>query len=497
MKKFANDYYLKKLKALPDASVRIFDRPVVDIHQVRKVHIVGVCGTAMGSLAGLFVEAGYAVSGSDTGCYPPMSDLITEIGVKFKEGYSEKNIGNADIVVVGNAIGPQNPEAKYARENNLPTLSLAEALQKFFMQEKRSLVVAGTHGKTTTTGLLVHVLRSAVRNPGYMVGGVMVGHEKSFGVGAGEYFILEGDEYDTAYFDKRPKFLNYRPTSAIVTSVEFDHADIYSDVEEYRQAFAFFSEEVSDTLVLYGDDPVVRDLAEHTDAQILTYGLTEEVDITAKDIETSEQGQGFTLSMKGNELGRLFVPMSGEHNLLNTLAVCALCLSEGLSLEEIKEGLNTFKGLKRRQEVRGIVNDIIVIDDFAHHPTAVRETIKAIEERYPSRRLIAVFEPRSNTSRSTLFEREYEKSFDHADLVYLSVPPFIAHRDSKDDMMDVEKLAEAITKRGIEAYGLQGADAIVNDFKEKAQLGDVILVMSNGGFEGIHEKLLQSLESRK
>ena len=343
MQKEAAAYYFNKLQAFSDADHRAFDRPYIDHATVKRVHIVGVCGTAMGSLAGLFVEKGFMISGSDTACYPPMSDMIESLGITFYEGYREENCKDADVIVMGNAIGPANPEAAYARNNNIPTLSLPEALHIFFTSHRTCLVVAGTHGKTTTTGLLIHILRTAGYDPGFMVGGVLIEDEKSFSVGKDPFFILEGDEYDTAYFDKSPKFLHYHPDSAIVTSVEFDHVDIYKDAQEYDQAFSFLSKEVRENLIVCGDDQHVPDCVQNTTATLMSYGLTAGKDISCTNIQKEREGTAFTLIFKGQEYEDMFVSLVGEHNLLNTLAVCGLALSEGDGIERLHEGLKSFK----------------------------------------------------------------------------------------------------------------------------------------------------------
>jgi UDP-N-acetylmuramate: L-alanyl-gamma-D-glutamyl-meso-diaminopimelate ligase len=484
----SEEYYASKLQRLPDHDMRMVSRPSIDFANVKRVHLVGVCGTAMGSLAGLLREAGYEVTGSDAGCYPPMDRLIAELGITFFEGYDPSHLEGADVIVVGNASGPDNPEAAYARARGLPTLSLPEAVAEFFIKNKRSLVVAGTHGKTTTSGLLTHVFVSAGKDPTYLVGGVPQGIGKGYHVGTGEHFIIEGDEYDTAYFDKRPKFLHYRPTSAIVTSVEFDHVDIYDDLDDYRHAFRFLAEIVPEngTLFIWGDSEETRGLAERSNAK--TYGLMPGNDITAKDVTVSPTGQRFTLVIDGNELGEVETLQFGAHNLNNVLSVCAVALSEGLTFEQVQHGIASFAGMKRRQEVFAEEKGVTFVDDFAHHPTAVRETLKAMNMRYPDRRIIALFEPRSNTSRRKLFEQGYIESFDAADALYLKVPP-MRHNDSPEDFMDAEKVVREITARGTEAHLCDTTDELVSSLVPVLKEGDVVLVMSNGSFDNIYTKL--------
>jgi UDP-N-acetylmuramate: L-alanyl-gamma-D-glutamyl-meso-diaminopimelate ligase len=442
----------------------------------------------MGSLAGLLRASGYEVSGSDIGCYPPMSDLISRLGITFFEGYDPGNLKGADAIVVGNACGPNNKEAQYAREHCLPTLSLPEAVATFFIREKRSLVVAGTHGKTTTAGLLAHVFTSAGEDPSYLIGGVPQGLGEGFHVGEGRHFIIEGDEYDTAYFDKRPKFLHYRPTSAIITSVEFDHIDIYDDLPDYRQAFSFFIDLIppSERYFIWGDSPETRALAHKGNAR--TYSLTEGNHLIARNLETSPMGQSFTLVIDGEERGRIETPLFGAHNACNVLSVCALALSEGISLADVQKGIASFTGMKRRQEVIATVHGIPFVSDFAHHPTAVRETVRAMKMKYPGRRIIALFEPRSNTSRRKIFEQGYIESFDDADFLGLKAPP-VRHNDSADDMMDAENVVREITARGTDAHLYASTEELVEAVAPLLEAEDVVLIMSNGSFDGIYTML--------
>jgi UDP-N-acetylmuramate: L-alanyl-gamma-D-glutamyl-meso-diaminopimelate ligase len=494
MKKDAKDYYRKKLEAFPDKEKRIFVRPDFDQKQVRTIHLVGICGTAMGSLAKLFVEAGFIVSGSDKECYPPMSTHIKSMGVVFYEGYDAENIKDKDLLVIGNAVGPDNLEVVRAREDSIPQISLAEALQRFFFPGKKPLVVAGTHGKTTTTSLLIHVFKEAGLKPSYMVGGIMQGELSSSHLDSGNHFIIEGDEYNTSYFDKSPKFLNYDPHTAIVTSVEFDHADVYDDKEDYKKAFEFFINELpaGGRLVLYGDSDSTLGLRSYTKAEVWTYGFSEENNIVAKNIERSSGRQTFDFYMNGERLGRVEYSLSGGHNLLNALAVAGIAMSEGISFEEISDALKNFKGVKRRQELLAEVGGVAVIDDFAHHPTAVRETVSAIKQAYPDRRLVAIFEPRSNTSRTTLFQKEYGESFFEADRVYISSPK---HIKEDEELIDVKKISEAVSAR-VPAKHFYSTDALLSTLTDELLPGDVALIMSNGSFDDLHNRLIESLKKK-
>lgn len=485
---------MKDLSTFPDAHLRIFERPALS-QDIKSVYLVGICGTGMGSLAGLFQEAGYVVSGSDEAIYPPMSTRLAEMGITLKQGFSEAHLQPApDLSIIGNSCTPTHIEAAYLRDQQLPQLNFPEALSQFFIRNRRSLVVTGTHGKTSTTGLLAHVFRSAGKDPGFLVGGVLVKDNRSFAVGTGNWFITEGDEYDSAYFDKQPKMWHYKPTVAIVTSMEFDHADIYADWAMYQDAFRHFASLISDCAVLCGDHEAVRELVPYLKAEHRFYGLKKGNHIRAKKIRAVDGGQTFKLKVDGESKGVFFLPLSGKHNLVNALGVIAVCLREGLSIAEIGYGLATFGGMKRRQEVRGVVNDVVVIDDFAHHPTAVRETIAAIRQKYPKRRLVAVFEPRSNSSRRKVFEQDYAEAFRQADVVFLSSPPF-RHNDNAADFMNPYAIAETLGEHGTPVSIHPDAEELLSDLRCLVQRGDAVLIMSNGSFGGIHQKLLDALKT--
>ncbi len=495
MRPEARAYYDHKIARFPDVADRVFNRVVPKAFEhIKTIHLSGVCGTAMGSLATLLAKKGYALRGSDTDIYPPMSEVIAKLGIDFKKGFSADNLSGVDLVVVGNVCGASHPEARAARELGIPTLSLPEALYYFFIHHTKSLVVAGTHGKTTTTGLLAHVFNEAGKHPGYMIGGVMQGSEESSAVGEGEYFIIEGDEYDSAYFDKSPKFLHYAPYSAIITSLEFDHIDIYKDMREYTDAFEFLVQEVDSkgALFLCGDHPEVVALGEKAGCEVVTYGFSPTNQITATEVVVTNKGQHFGLVVKGEFMGTFFTPLPGKHNLLNTLAVCGMALREGIPTHLLKEGLATFRGMKRRQEVIAEVKGVTIIDDFAHHPTAVKETIAAIKDAYPGRRLVACFEPRSNTSRRKVFEKEYGKAFGDAGLVCISTPSLRA-MDDPQEFIDPLHIVADITSEGVPAYAVRDADELVQVIGPLLIPGDVVLVMSNGSFGGVHHKLAHIL----
>jgi UDP-N-acetylmuramate: L-alanyl-gamma-D-glutamyl-meso-diaminopimelate ligase len=497
---------MRRLEDFPDAHLRIFDRPPPpDPSAVRSVYLVGICGKGMGALAELLAEAGYAVGGSDEAAYPPMSTRLAEAGIRVDEGYAAENLVRArpDLVVIGNAAVPTHPEATYAREKGLAQLSFPEALAHFFLRHRRSLVVAGTHGKTTTTGMLVHVLRTAGLDPGFLVGGVLAGEDRTAGVGSGPHFVVEGDEYDAAYFDKRPKMLHYRPASAVITSMEFDHADIYASWDDYREAFIQFAGLVppEGLLALGGDDREVRALAPHTGGRVRFFGLEGgDAAVTARDLRAGEGGQRFTLVADGAALGEVFLPLGGRYNVLNALAVCTLALDEGVPFDALARGLATFRGMRRRQEVKSEAAGVLVVDDFAHHPTAVAGTVAGVRERWQERlrsgRLVAVFEPRSNSSRRKVFEQRYGEAFDGADRVFLSTPP-LRHNDDPADFLDPARVADLITARGVPATAHVSAADLLPLLLDEVRPGDLVLVMSNGSFDGLVDKLLAALRERE
>jgi UDP-N-acetylmuramate: L-alanyl-gamma-D-glutamyl-meso-diaminopimelate ligase len=488
-----NQYYLEKLERFEDKGDRIFDRPEVPTNP-KSFHIVGICGTAMGSLAGLLSEKGFKVKGSDQVCHPPISTMLESLDVELHTGnYEKDNIGDVDVVVIGNVSRPHNPEAKFARENSLPQVTLPEALRDFVFEDTKRLVVAGTHGKTTTTGILSHIFEVAGKEPGFMIGGVPQGKEKSFALGKGDYSIFEGDEYDTAYFDKKPKFLHYKPTIAIITSIELDHLDIYDDWDDYKQAFIFFAESLpEDGLLILNDSyDVMKEIAEHAKCKTVFYG--ENSDATYKNLKSENGEQTFDLIIKGELLGEISTPLSGVHNVLNIVASCTLSLSEGIPFEDIQKAVKTFHGMRRRQEVVADVDGILVIDDFAHHPTAVKTTIDGIKEKYPDKRLIALFEPATNTSRRKIFEQEYMESFDKADAVCLKLPK-LKEGDDASEYMDGDNVVSGIINRGTPATFYKTADNLLEDLVSTLKQDDLVLIMTNGTFDGVKGKLVERLE---
>jgi UDP-N-acetylmuramate: L-alanyl-gamma-D-glutamyl-meso-diaminopimelate ligase len=456
----------------------------IDPKVPRRIHLVGVAGTGMGSFAGMLKAAGYEVTGSDENVYPPMSDMLKAWGIRALTPYAPANLDEAkpDLVIIGNVIRRVNPEASAVRERGLKQMSFPAALGSLFLKERHSIVVAGTHGKTTTSALMGHVLASAGRDPTFLVGGVTKNYGGNYRLGKGPHFVVEGDEYDTAYFDKGPKFLHYQPRTALLTSVEFDHADIYRDLAHYESSFERFVDIIpaDGTLVVCASYPNALRIAKRAKARVLEY--------QAAPARFSAEGARFTVD--GREL---LLPLGGRHNVENAMGVYAAARTLGLSFDEIARGFATFEGVKRRQEERGSPGGVLVIDDFAHHPTAVRETLAAVKGRYSGRRLLAVFEPRSNTSRRNIHQEDYAGSFGGADLAFIKTPE--KHdKIPEGEGLDVPKLAHELSARGIATVYEAQVDALVERVAGEAKKDDVVLVMSNGGFGGFIDKLLRRLE---
>jgi len=463
--------------------------------RVCHIHIMGICGTGMAALAGMLKESGYRVTGSDQNVYPPMSDFLAQAGIEVMEGYRPENLEPVpDLVVVGNVIRAVNPEALRLGEMRIPYVSMPQALGYFFLRNHISLVVAGTHGKTTTSSVLATVLHHAGKSPGFMIGGIVEAFGRNYALGEGRYFVVEGDEYDTAFFDKDSKFLHYRPDYAILTSIEFDHADIFVDLEVIKDAFSRFVALIPENGALFAcwDDPVVREVAGRSRCQVIRYGTGEECDWRLSDFHTRELASTFTLHHHGQRFGKFHLPMPGKHNVLNATAVIALLQHLGDDPDSISRGLDSFKGIKRRQQVRGEVNSITVIDDFAHHPTAVRETTSALKMAWPDRRLVVVFEPRTNSSRRAVFQERYANAFPAGDIIIVrehmpldNVPP--------EEQFSSARLVSDLREQGRDAYYFAGTDEILDFLVEKAKPGDVVAILSNGGFDNIHERLLARL----
>jgi UDP-N-acetylmuramate: L-alanyl-gamma-D-glutamyl-meso-diaminopimelate ligase len=462
---------------------------------VRKAHLIGICGTGMGSLAGLLVASGAEVRGSDEAVYPPMSTMLSRLGIRVLEGYRAEHLDDRpDLVVVGNIATRSNPEAVAAAERGIPYLSMAEAIGRLFLEGRHPIVVAGTHGKTTTSGLMAWVLTAAGRRPSFLVGGVLGNFDCSYGLDQGEEFVIEGDEYETAFFDKGPKFLHYRPRTAILTSVEYDHAEMFPDLDAVKEAFRKFVALVppDGTLVYCADEPNVREVVAAGRARPVPYGVGRGEGWRGHVRQTDPDGMEIEVARDGRAFGVFRTPLTGLHNLRNILSVVAVAHDRGIGADAIGKGLSTFAGVKRRQEVRGVARGVVVIDDFAHHPTAVRVTLGGTRDRHQGRRLWAVFEPRTNTTRRSVFQHEYAGSFDDADRVIVAAVDH-PERAPEGQRFSAERLVSDLKARGKEALYIPTVPEIVSHLRREAKPGDVVLVMSNGAFGGIHEKILAAL----
>jgi UDP-N-acetylmuramate: L-alanyl-gamma-D-glutamyl-meso-diaminopimelate ligase len=471
----------------------------VDPAQVKRIHVMAVAGTGMGSFAGLLQKAGYEVTGSDENVYPPMSEKLPEWGIKVMPGgFRPENLDLAkpDLVVVGNVVRKVNPEATAMRERGLPQASFPAALGRLFLETRRPIVVAGTHGKTTTTALLAHVFTSAGRDPSFLIGGVPKNFPESFHLGQGKEFILEGDEYDTAYFDKGPKFLHYRPQFVQFTGAEFDHADIYRDMAHYESAFTRLFELLPSEGFLAASASFANTarLVGHARGRVATYSARTSAEFEAHEIQMSPAGSYFAVTQNGYNIGRFRMPLHGLHNVENATGVVAIALHAGLKVEQIAKGLASFAGVQRRQELITEARGIALIDDFAHHPTAVRETIASVVARYPKRRVWALFEPRSNTASRAIHQQEYTTAFKGSAEVIFATPRKVEGLGA-GEVLDVAAIAETMAKHNIRARHFATADEIAQTVLAEVKEGDVVLAMSNGAFGGLVGKLKAGLEA--
>lgn len=463
-------------------------------------HLIGICGTAMASLAGMLQARGAVVSGSDENVYPPMSTMLEDLGIRIMRGYQAENLAvTPDCVIVGNAIPRGNPEVEETLKRRLVYRSQAEVVKEEFIRGRRSLVIAGTHGKTTTTSLAAWVIDQAGLNPSFLVGGVVQNFRASFRVTNSDYFIIEGDEYDTAYFDKGPKFMHYLPELAVVNNIEFDHADIYVNLEAVKLAFRRLMNLVpgNGRLVAGWDSPHVRDVVQSFGAKLFTnvetFGTCDDAKWQACNIRFADGMTQFDVFRDGKRWAEFQTPLIGEFNVRNGLAVIIAADAWGADCKAIADAFRTFQSVRRRCEVRAEVNGVTIIDDFAHHPTAVRETLTALRIKYPGRRLIGVFEPRSRTSCHATFQDTYVDAFGPADYVIVSRVYDAQRAAEMGGVLDIEKLIDNIAAQNKPAFAITEVDEIVEKLSAEVRAGDVVAIMSNGAFGGIHEKLLMVL----
>jgi UDP-N-acetylmuramate: L-alanyl-gamma-D-glutamyl-meso-diaminopimelate ligase len=436
------------------------------------------------------------VEGSDSDVYPPMSDFLERLGIPVYKGYRAENLvaSAPDVVVIGNALSRGNPEVEYTLDSGMRYASMAETVKELFIRGKNSIVISGTHGKTTTTAMLAWMLEQAGRNPSFLVGGIAENFGRSFQVAEGPDFVIEGDEYDTAFFDKGPKFLHYLPRIVVLKNIEFDHADIYANLEALKVSFRRLINIVpkSGLIVAGVDSPVVKELIPAAFSRVATVGI-ESGDWRARNLTQAEEGMRFEVWNQETKVGTFSIPMLGTFNVRNALDVIVTSKELGLGNDVIQAGLSSFKSVKRRLELKGVANRIRVYDDFAHHPTAVAETLSAVRQRYPQDRIWAVFEPRSQTCRRRIFEDDFMKAFDPANQVVIA-RVFGATKLLPEDQLSPDRLVEGIRSRGKLAATFDTTDEIVKYIGDLAAPGDHIVVMSNGGFDGIHGKLLTALQ---
>jgi UDP-N-acetylmuramate: L-alanyl-gamma-D-glutamyl-meso-diaminopimelate ligase len=475
-------------------------------------HLLGIAGTAMGSLAGLLRDRGHRVTGSDEGVYPPMSTLLDDLGIPYARRFDPANLEpEPDVVVVGNAISRGNEELEALLERRIPYTSAARVLEEEFLRGRHVLAVAGTHGKTSTTSILAWLLESAGLEPSFLIGGVAENFGTSYRLTDSELFVIEADEYDTAYFDKGPKMWHYLPWTAVVTNVEFDHADIYRDDRAYRFAFERFVNLVprTGTLVVGWDSPGARELSAGSFAPVESFGLAEgpEHGVAAPgrashprwravDVEYGAEGTRFAIVRDGRRVADVETPLGGAFNVRNCLAAVVAARAAGAGWEGIRGGLGSFRSVRRRMEIVDEVHGVLVIDDFAHHPTAVRETLEATHQRFPARRVVAIFEPRSYTAQRREFQEAYRRALSGADRVVLA-GLFHPERYDAETGMDPTRLAASLREDGVSADYVPDVDRIVETVTGPARPGDILLVMSNGAFGGIQTKLVEALERRR
>ena len=462
-----------------------------------RIHLIGICGTAMATLAALLKSRGHDVRGSDQNVYPPMSDFLQQQGIATLQGYRAEHITpDLDLVVVGNAISRGNPELEEVLDRKIRHCSLPEAIRDHFLWGARSIVIAGTHGKTTTTSLTGWLLAHGGADPNVFIGGIAENFESSYRIGGGREFVIEGDEYDSAFFDKTAKFLKYLPDIAVVNNIEFDHADIYPDLDAIRLAFQRFVNLVPrrGLLLLGADNADAVALREGARCRVETFGLARGADWQAHDLKVSAASTAFSVRRGGQPAGSFEVPLLGAYNVRNALAAIAVGAAVGLNMDTMADGLRGFKGVRRRLEHRGTAAGVTVYDDFAHHPTAIEETLAGVRSAYPDRRIWAIFEPRSATSCRRVFHADFVRALSRADRVVL--PAVYRSTLPDNERLSAEQIVEELKGAGLDARYIPTVDDIVTAVARDSREGDLVIVMSNGGFDNIHQKLLSALDAR-
>ena len=460
-------------------------------HKNEHFHFIGICGTAMGSVAAALQNRGYTITGSDQNVYPPMSDFLIKNNINVSVGHDENNIPDkVDLVVIGNAMSRGNVEVESVLNRKIPYTSLPELIKRYFLQGKRNIVISGTHGKTTTSSIIAHLLNDNGLNPNLMIGGIPLDIGEGGRFTESEFFVIEGDEYDTAFFDKRSKFVHYMPEIVVVNNIEFDHADIFNNIEEIKLSFKRMLNIVPENGIVFvnGDDNNAVEVTENCRAPVIKVGANDDCDFKIENLNLESFNSSFSIKDNSYQL-----PMDGEFNVRN--AAMAIAVSDFLNIDQknIIESVSKFSGIARRQELRGEEKNVKVIDDFGHHPTAIAATIGALKQRYPDSKIWAIFEPRSNTSRRNLLQSELEDSLSQADGVFISEVPN-PEKVPDGELLDVESVIGNLSSRGKEAFIGLSSDDIVNKLIPLTSSGDTIVVLSNGGFGGIHEKLLEALK---
>ena len=462
-----------------------------------RIHLIGICGTAMATLAALLKDRGYDVRGSDQNVYPPMSDFLQQQEITTLQGYRAEHISaDIDLVVVGNAISRGNPELEEVLDRKIRHCSLPEAVRDHFLWGARSIVITGTHGKTTTTSLTGWLLAHGGADPSVFIGGIAENFESSYRIGGGREFVIEGDEYDSAFFDKTAKFLKYLPDIAVVNNVEFDHADIYPDLAAIRLTFQRFVNLIPrrGLLLLGADNAEAAALRERAHCRVETFGVSAGADWQAHDLRIEGTSTTFSVRRNGEPIGSFELPLLGLYNVRNALAALAVSAAVGLNTDTLAAGLRRFRGVRRRMQLRGTAAGVAVYDDFAHHPTAIEETLAGVRSAFPARRVWAVFEPRSATSCRRVFQSDFARALSGADVVIL--PAVFRSSLPEDQRLSAEQLIDDLKAARVDARYVPRVDEIVQVITRESRAGDLVVIMSNGGFDDIHQKLLTSLEDR-
>ena len=465
---------------------------------IRRIHFLGICGTGMASLAAMLKERGYKVTGSDEGIYPPMSEFLAKKEIPVYQGYDPKNLqANPDLIIVGNALSRGNPEIEHMLNRRMPYFSFPESLKHFFLRDKIPVVVTGTHGKTTTTAMIAWTLHKAGLKPDFLIGGIAENFQSSYGLGGGPFCVVEGDEYDSAFFDKGPKFLHYLPYVAVVGNIEFDHADIYRDLESIKLQFRRFVHLIPQQgyLAVGGDSPAAAEISRSCRGKTETFGMNASNDWNPESIEYRDSRIRFDIIYRGKPFGRVRLGVYGSYNIRNSLAAAAILNHMEVPEKDILRGLETFSGVRRRLQLRATVSDIRIYEDFAHHPSAVEETLRSMHEALRPKRLWAIYEPRSATSRRNVFQHDIARALGFADCIALA-PLFKPDKVPAGERLDLEKLEENLRAMGRSVWNPGTVEGIINKVCEEAHPGDIIVIMSNGGFGDIYSRLPAALEKR-